>query len=91
LVFRVAKPPPTGEPFAVLLPKVAWLSTPTADSIWKNALRPEPRGIVPRKPILDEFDVTRERCGTSMPVGVAPSWFDGCVAAGDAPVAPTLS
>src|ERR1700758_3655253 len=90
-VLRVAKPPPTGEPLAVLLPNVAWLSTPIADSTWKNPLRPPISGCVPRNPMFDELDVTRDLPGTSTPVGVAPSWFAGCAPAGEAPVAATAS
>jgi len=53
-VFRVANPPPTALPLAVFEPKVAWLSTPIADSIWNIALRPAPMSLAPLKPMFEE-------------------------------------
>src|SRR6185437_1405802 len=62
-------------------------STFTADSIWKNTAASGVRRSLPRNPRLDEFDVTRTRRGTSIPVGAGPSAPAGSVPAGVAPLA----
>src|SRR3954466_8698741 len=66
-------------------------STLMPDSTWKNTERSLLNRSRPRKPRLDEFDVTRVRRGTSTPVGVLPRAPAGKAPSAVAPRASTDS
>src|SRR3954464_4180463 len=66
-------------------------STFTADSTCQETVNSRDSGSLPRNPRFDEFDVTRVRRGTSMPVGMFPTAPGGRAPAAVAPLASTAS